>query len=207
MILQLKKYPKPDFIYTMPSHQFPLGSIMSISRRIKLLEYANKTNAWIIEDDYDSEFRYSGSPLPSLQGMDKFGRVIYIGTFSKVLFPGLRLGYLVLPDEELMETFAVAKTIVDRQSPIFDQIVLTKFIEEGHSDAGMHIITWLNENFSDKKVCASAKESGLAVYPLSEYVIKYKRKPGLIMGYTGFNKDKLKEGVGKLKKILETYKV
>ncbi len=236
-----KKYPKPNFIYTTPSHQFPFGSIMSISRRIKLLEYANKNNAWIIEDDYDSEFRYAGSPLPSLQGMDKFNRVIYIGTFSKVLFPGLRLGYLVLPDEELVETFAVAKTIVDRQSPIFDQVVLTKFIEEGHftkhirkmrmiykerqeflineinrelcgllevkpSDAGMHIVAWLPENFSDKKISITAKENNLVVYPLSEYVIKFKRRPGLIMGYTGFDKDNLKEGIVKLKRILSSYK-
>ncbi len=238
----VKKYPKSDFIYTTPSHQFPLGSIMSISRRIKLLEYANKNNAWIIEDDYDSEFRYTGSPLPSLQGMDKFMRVIYIGTFSKVLFPGLRLGYLVLPDEEMVEAFAVAKTVVDRQSPIFDQVILTKFIEEGHftkhirkmrmiykerqeflieeikrelngllevkpSDAGMHIVAWLPGNFSDKQVSVSAKANDLVVYPLSEYVIKAKRKPGLIIGYTGFNKDELRAGIGKLKKILNSYRI
>ena len=215
---------------------------MSIARRLKLLEFANKSNAWIIEDDYDSEFRYAGSPLPSLQGMDKFSRVIYIGTFSKVLFPGLRLGYLVLPNKEMVEPFAVAKSIVDRQSPIFDQIILARFIEEGYftkhirkmrmlykerqeflieelkreagnllvvkpSDAGMHIVAWLPDNFSDKRISALAKDNELVVYPLSEYVMKYKRKPGLIMGYTGFNKDKLKEGVGRLKKILETYKV
>jgi len=236
-----KKYPKPDFIYTTPSHQFPLGSIMSIARRLKLLEYANKNDALIIEDDYDSEFRYAGSPLPSLQGMDNFNRVIYIGTFSKVLFPGLRLGYLVLPDDSMVEQFAIAKSISDRQSPIFDQVVLSKFIEEGHftkhirkmrmlykerqeflieeikketdgllevkpSDAGMHIVAWLPDDFNDKKISTLAWENDLIVYPLSEYTLKFKRRPGLIMGYTAFDKDKLREGVLKLKKILNIYK-
>ncbi len=236
------KYPKPNFIYTTPSHQFPLGSIMSIARRLKLLEFANKNNAWIVEDDYDSEFRYTGSPLPSLQGMDKFNRVIYIGTFSKVMFPGLRLGYLVLPDAQMVNPFAVAKSIADRQSPIFDQIVLSKFIEEGHftkhirkmrmlykerqeflidelkketgdllevkpSDAGMHIVAWLPDNSSDKKISAVALENDLVVYPLSEYVLKFKRRPGLIIGYTAFEKDKLKIGVRKLKQILNSFRV
>ncbi len=234
-----KHYRKPDFIYTTPSHQFPLGSTMSISRRLHLLEYANKNDAWIIEDDYDSEFRYTGSPLPSLQGMDKFGRVIYIGTFSKVLFPGLRLGYLVLPSLEMVNPFAVAKSIIDRQSPILEQLVLTKFIDEGHftkhirkmrmlykerqeflvnelqselgsildvkpSGAGMHIVAFLPERFNDKKVSQLAKENDLIVYPLSEYVLKFKRKPGLVMGYTAFNQDKLKAGVRVLKKILKS---
>jgi len=237
-----KNYPSPDFIFTTPSHQFPYGSTMSISRRLKLLEYANKNDAWIIEDDYDSEFRFAGSPLPSLQGMDKFGRVIYIGTFSKVLFPGLRLGYLVLPSVEMVNPFAVLKSITDRQSPIFEQIVLTKFIEEGHftkhirkmrmlykerkeflieelkrelgnllkvkeSDAGMHIVGLLPERFNDKKVSDLAKEKDLIVYPLSEYVLKFKRGPGLVMGYTAFNKNKLKEGVQILKKVLKEFSI
>ena len=238
----IKNYPKADFIFTTPSHQFPLGSTMSISRRLKLLEYANKNKIWIIEDDYDSEFRYNGSPLPSLQGMDKYNRVIYIGTFSKVLFPGLRLGYLVLPTEEMIEPFAIAKSIADRQSPIFDQIVLTKFIEEGYftkhirkmrmlykerqnflideikneigdllvvnpSNAGMHIVGWLPEKINDKKISIQAKENDLVVYPISEYKLKFKIKPGLVMGYTGFDKSKLKDGVKILKNILFTYNI
>lgn len=237
-----RHYPKPDFIYTTPSHQFPLGAIMSISRRLKLLEYAERNDAWIIEDDYDSEFRYTGSPLPSLQGMDKFNRVIYIGTFSKVLFPGLRLGYLVLPSEEMVKPFAVVKSITDRQSPILDQIVLSKFIEEGYftkhirkmrmlykerqdfliaelyketgsklkfkaSDAGMHMVVWLPKNFNDKKISALAKENNLIVYPLSDYVLKFKQKPGLILGYTGFDKSKLKAGVKILSKIINSSKI
>ncbi len=127
-----KNYLDVNLIYTTPSHQFPLGPIMSISRRLKLLEFARKNNAWIIEDDYDGEYRYSGNPLPSLQGMDNWGCVIYMGTFSKVLFPGLRLGYLVLPSSQLIDSFAAKKSIIDRQSPVLEQLVTAKFIEEGH---------------------------------------------------------------------------
>jgi GntR family transcriptional regulator/MocR family aminotransferase len=128
----IKNNPKPDLIFTTPSHQFPLGHVMSISRRLNLLQYAGRNECWVIEDDYDSEFRYSGSPLPSLQGLDQFKRVLYLGTFSKVLFPGLRIGYLVLPDKEMSDLFATAKSLTDRQNPIFEQIILTKFIEEGY---------------------------------------------------------------------------
>lgn len=234
-----KKFPKPNFIYTTPSHQYPLGSIMSVSRRLKLLEYARKCGAWIIEDDYDSEFRYSGSPLPSLQGMDEWNSVIYIGTFSKVLFPGLRLGYLVLPSVDMINSFAITKSIIDRQSPTLEQIVLTDFITEGHftrhirkmrvlykerqefliselnkelgnkinvrpSEAGMHILVWLPKKFNDKKIAEIAKQNKLIVYPLSDYVLKYKRKPGLVLGYTAFDKKKIKEGVKILKMILST---
>lgn len=127
-----KKYPVPDLIYTTPSHQYPLGYTMSIGRRLELLEFAKRNNVWIIEDDYDSEFRYFGNPLPALQGMDLDANVIYLGTFSKVLFPGLRIGYLVLPDSKVHDIFAAAKSIIDRQSPIFEQVILTKFIEEGY---------------------------------------------------------------------------
>jgi GntR family transcriptional regulator / MocR family aminotransferase len=234
-----KKYPKPNFVYTTPSHQFPLGSIMSISRRLELLDYARKCGTWIIEDDYDSEFRYSGSPLPSLQGMDEWNSVIYIGTFSKVLFPGLRLGYLVLPSVEMVNSFALAKSIIDRQSPTFEQIVLTNFITEGHftrhirrmrilykerqefliselnkelgnkikvrpSEAGMHIIVWLSERFSDKEVSEIAKKNKLIVYPVSDYVIKYKHSSGLVLGYTAFDKKKIGEGVRILKKVINS---
>ena len=87
---------------------------------------------WILEDDYDSEFRYDGRPLASLQGLDKHGKVIYTGTFSKVMFPGLRLAYIVLPTVELVNKLSKVKAILDRQSPIMDQLILSQFIEEGH---------------------------------------------------------------------------
>ena len=114
-----------------PSHQFPLGTVMSLARRLHLLEWAKNSRAWIVEDDYDSEFRYAGRPLASLQGLDQTGRVIYVGTFSKTIFPALRLGYLVVP-ENLIEVFAAARALSDSHSPSIDQAVLTDFIEAGH---------------------------------------------------------------------------
>jgi GntR family transcriptional regulator/MocR family aminotransferase len=120
----------PRIIYVTPSHQFPLGMTMSLSRRMTLLEFAERWKSWIIEDDYDSEYRYSGRPLSSLQGLDRSGRVIYVGTFSKVLFPALRLGYMVVP-EHLVDAFTSARAMIDRHSPTIEQAVLADFIREG----------------------------------------------------------------------------
>ncbi len=117
--------------YVTPSHQYPLGVTMSLSRRLKLLEWAEQLDAWILEDDYDSEYRYEGRPIAALQGLDNAGRVIYVGSFSKVLFPALRLGYLVVP-EPLVDSFSSAKSLVSRCPPLLPQMVVTDFIEEGH---------------------------------------------------------------------------
>jgi GntR family transcriptional regulator/MocR family aminotransferase len=104
---------------------------MSLSRRLAWLEWARQSNGWILEDDYDSEFRYSGPPLPALQGMQPNARVIYIGTFSKVLLPGLRLGYLVAPDG-LVDAFAAARRMSGMHSQQIDQVAVAHFIEQGH---------------------------------------------------------------------------
>jgi len=117
--------------FVTPSHQFPLGVTMSASRRLQLVEWANKTGAWIIEDDYDSEYRYQSSPIASLQGLDTNSRVIYIGTFSKVLFPALRLGYLVVPTD-LIDRFFIMRRVMDLGPPTLPQIALADFIAEGH---------------------------------------------------------------------------
>jgi GntR family transcriptional regulator/MocR family aminotransferase len=109
----------------------PVGT-MPLPKRLQLLEWAKNHNMWILEDDYDSEFRYVGRPLASLQGLDNANRVIYLGTFSKVLFPGLRIAYLVLPTPQLMDAFTSAKAMADRQNPIVEQAILTAFINEGH---------------------------------------------------------------------------
>jgi GntR family transcriptional regulator/MocR family aminotransferase len=117
--------------YVTPANQFPLGVSLSLPRRLALLEWAHRSGAWIIEDDYDSEYRYAGPPLPALQGIDGHGRVIYVGTFSKVLYPGLRLGYLILP-VEMVDAFAAARLFADAQSPVLEQAVTAEFINEGH---------------------------------------------------------------------------
>jgi GntR family transcriptional regulator / MocR family aminotransferase len=118
-------------VYVTPSHQFPTGATLSLSRRLALLHWAQQTGAMIIEDDYDSEYRYGDRPIPALQGLDSSGSVLYIGTFSKVLFPSLRIGYLVVPPQ-LRSVVAHAKWLSDRQLPTLEQKVLTDFINEGH---------------------------------------------------------------------------
>lgn len=123
--------PNARLAYVTPSHQYPLGVTMSLTRRLQLLEWANRAGAWILEDDYDSEYRYAGPPLSSLQGLDRQNRVIYIGTFSKVMIPALRLGYMVVPPD-LMQAFVMAKSQCDRHSPIVEQAALAQFISEGH---------------------------------------------------------------------------
>jgi GntR family transcriptional regulator/MocR family aminotransferase len=123
-------------VYVTPSHQYPLGTTMSAARRMLLLNWAVRFGAWIIEDDYDSEYRYAGRPIPALQGLDRPDRVIYLGTFSKVLFPSIRLAYLIVPSD-LVDRFVAAKAITDRQAPIPDQAILADFMSEGHF--GRHI--------------------------------------------------------------------
>jgi GntR family transcriptional regulator/MocR family aminotransferase len=118
-------------VYVTPGHQFPLGISMSLPRRLQLLEWARKSGALIFEDDYDSEYRYSGRPVPALQGLDRNGSVLFAGSFSKVLFPSLRLGYLVIPPD-LVDYFAAAKSITGRHTQLLDQAVLCDFITEGH---------------------------------------------------------------------------
>lgn len=118
-------------VHVTPSHQYPLGVTMSLPRRLALLEWARQADAWIVEDDYDSEFRYAGRPLAALQGLDHEGRVIYLGTFSKALFPSLRLGYLVVPPD-LSEAFIAARATTDRQASTLMQAVVADFLQEGH---------------------------------------------------------------------------
>lgn len=119
-----------SLIYTTPSRQFPTGVSMSLARRLALIDLAGRTRTWIIEDDYDSELRYGAAPLPSLQSLDSSGRVIYTGTFSKLLFPSLRLGYAVLPDA-LMDRFVELKHLSDDHLPLVDQATLALFLESG----------------------------------------------------------------------------
>ncbi|HEV3455382.1 MAG TPA: PLP-dependent aminotransferase family protein [Thermoanaerobaculia bacterium] len=123
-------------VYVTPAHQYPLGTSMSLPRRLQLLEWARSSGAAIFEDDYDSEYRYSGRPTPALQGLDRHGVVLFAGSFSKVLFPSLRLGYLVTP-VDLVDRVAAAISITNRHAPLQQQAVLRDFIAEGHF--GRHV--------------------------------------------------------------------
>jgi GntR family transcriptional regulator/MocR family aminotransferase len=122
---------RADLIGVTPSHQYPLGTTMSLSRRLQLLDWSAESDAWILEDDYDSGYRYSGRPIAALQGLDRRGSVLYVGTFSKVLFPALRLGYLVVP-KNLVDPFIRMRDLMDRSPPRVSQMILLDFIEEGH---------------------------------------------------------------------------
>jgi GntR family transcriptional regulator/MocR family aminotransferase len=127
----IRSAPKARAVFVTPSHQFPTGVVLSMARRLELLNWARETNAWIVEDDYASEFRYGGRALASLQGLDESERVIYVGTLNKALFPGLRLGYAVVPPA-LLKAFITARYLIDRQPSSLAQAVVADFIEEGH---------------------------------------------------------------------------
>jgi GntR family transcriptional regulator/MocR family aminotransferase len=124
------KQRSPKIIYVTPSHQFPLGMTMSLARRTALIDLARSCDAYIFEDDHNSEFRYTGPPLPCLQGLDNVGRVIYSGTMSKILYPSLRLGYIVAP-EQLVEPMIKIRAVMDQHSPAIDQATLARFLTEG----------------------------------------------------------------------------
>jgi GntR family transcriptional regulator/MocR family aminotransferase len=129
-IARPSKQRSPKIIYVTPSHQFPLGMTMSLSRRTALIDFARTCDAYIFEDDHNSEFRYTGPPLPCLQGLDNVGRVIYSGTMSKILYPSLRLGYIVAP-HQLVEPMIKIRAVMDQHSPAIDQATLSRFLTEG----------------------------------------------------------------------------
>jgi len=127
----IQNHAESKLIYTTPSHQFPLGGTLSLARRLTLLDWAAQQQKWIFEDDYNSEFRYGTRPIQALQGLDQQQRVIYSGTFSKMMFPEFRLGFMVIPDA-LIDLFSLAKNYVDTRSSYLEQVALTAFIQEGH---------------------------------------------------------------------------
>ncbi|GJL35244.1 GntR family transcriptional regulator [Enterobacter hormaechei] len=121
-------------LYLTPSHQYPTGVTLSLERRLAVINWANHHKAWIIEDDYDSEFHYEGKPMACVQGLDAFNRTIYIGTFTKSLFPGLRIAWMIVP-AELVEPLTMARTLMDGHTASMTQLTVAKFLEGGHFSA------------------------------------------------------------------------
>ena len=149
----IQSAPNACAVFVTPSHQFPTGVVLSMARRLELLTWARKKNAWIVEDDYASEFRYGGRPLASLQGLDDGERVIYIGTLNKALFPGLRIGYAVIP-HALLRPFVAARYLMDRQPSTLSQAVVAAFMEEGHFAAHIRRMRLLYREQRDELVAA-----------------------------------------------------
>ena len=154
----------PRLVYVTPSHQFPTGATLSLPRRLRLLEWAARRGALIVEDDYDSDFRYSGRPLESLQGLDTHGVVAYVGSFSKALFPPLRVGFVVLPPK-LVQPFVAAKWLADRQTATLDQQVLSDFIGEGHFERHLRRMRRLYQSRRDTLLTALRTHLGDLMTP------------------------------------------
>ena len=154
----IQSAPNACAVFVTPSHH-PTGVVLSMARRLELLAWARKKNAWIVEDDYASEFRYGGRPLASLQGLDEGERVIYIGTLNKALFPGLRLGYAVIP-HALLRSFVAARYLMDRQPSTLSQAVVAAFMEQGHFAAHIRRMRVLYREQRDELVAALERRLG-----------------------------------------------
>jgi GntR family transcriptional regulator / MocR family aminotransferase len=141
--------PDGRLAYVTPSHQYPLGHTLSLDRRVALLAWAREAGAWVLEDDYDSEFRYAGRPLAAMQGIDGEGRVLYVGTFNKVMFHALRTAYLILPPD-LVEPFARARTLSDGFVPLLTQAALAEFLADGHFAL---LLRRLREIYRERRDC------------------------------------------------------
>jgi GntR family transcriptional regulator / MocR family aminotransferase len=158
----IKSAPNARAVFVTPSHQFPTGVVLSMARRLELLAWAREQSAWVVEDDYASEFRYGGRPLASLQGLDEGERVIYMGTLNKALFPGLRMGYAVVP-RRLLRAFVAARYLMDRQPSTLSQAVVTAFMEEGHFAAHIRRMRLLYRDQRDVLVAALKNRLGADV--------------------------------------------
>ncbi|HWH02795.1 MAG TPA: PLP-dependent aminotransferase family protein [Gemmatimonadales bacterium] len=153
--------PKARMAFVTPSFQAPMGTIMSLARRLALLDWAASAGSWVIEDDYNGEFRYDGRPLSSMQGLEHpgAGQVIYLGTFSKTIFPALRLGYIVVPPG-YGDAFSRARLSMDRHSPVAEQAVLADFIQEGHFARHVRAMRRLYQERQERFVALARRELG-----------------------------------------------
>lgn len=215
-------------IYVTPSHQFPTGVSMSLARRLDLIEWARSRGAVIIEDDYDSEYRYSGPPLPALQGLTDTVPVIYLGTFSNVMFPGLRIGYVIVP-RGLVRPFERAKWLADRYTPMLEQAALADFLREGHLERHIRRMRRLYKRrretllgalgryfgddamvmgdaagmftlvrFSDVRIRARAERNGVHVLAADGYYLSGKSRNEFVLGYSATGERVIAAGVKRL---------
>jgi GntR family transcriptional regulator/MocR family aminotransferase len=151
--------PAARLVYVSPSHQYPLGVTLSLERRLSLLAWAARAHSWIAEDDYDSEYRYTGRPLTALQGLDRAGRVLYIGTFNKTIFPALRNAYLVVPPA-LVEAVLRMRSIGAQHEPPVEQLILTDFIMEGHFARHLRRMRSIGRERRDALLAAARRDLG-----------------------------------------------
>lgn len=215
-------------VYVTPSHQFPTGVSMSLARRLELIAWARRSRAAIIEDDYDSEYRYNGPPLPSLQGLAHDVPVIYCGTFSKVMFPALRVGFAVLPDA-LVAPFRRAKWLADRSTPMLDQVALTDFIAEGHLERHIRrmrrlygqrraaLVESLRRHFGDRvrvlgeasgmhlmirtddaTLAERAARNRVQIVSTRAYYLSKPRNDEFILGFSSLSERSIREGIRRL---------
>lgn len=233
-----KTHPKAAMIFTTPSHQHPLGNTMSLVRRLSLLSYAQDNKSWVIEDDYDSEFRFRGQPLPALQALDHQGSVLYVGTFSKSLYPAIRLGYVIVP-HDLVSAFLEGQGLLGQGASALTQAVVARFIEEGRfsehirkmrniyrerrdilmeellsqcpgdlepepTDAGMHLIAWLNNGLSDLPAHTALLTAGVESLPVSVYSLLPDQRPGLVLGFSSAQPSQIPGAVKKIAQSLRT---
>jgi len=222
--------------YVTAAHQAPLGGTLPLERRLALLEWADACNAVIIEDDYDGEFRYDGAPLPALKSLDRSGRVLYLGSFSKLLFPSLRLSYMVLPDG-LADAFAAALSLTFRHAPVFQQAVLSDFIADGHFarhlrqmrllygerarqfqqeckarfdglltvapiSTGLDATVLLPAGMDDRLVAGALDRQGIVTRPVSAYRVRHAPPPGLVLGFSCFDGQAIREGMAQMGAVL-----
>ncbi len=216
-----------DVAYVTPSHQYPTGIVMPVKRRMELLKWANeKEGRYIIEDDYDSEFRYKGKPIPALQGYDRNGKVIYLGTFSKSIAPAIRMSYMVLP-EALADVYRKTCGFISSTVSVVDQLIVQHFIEDGYYErhlnktralykgrhdmlikglspisgrcrisgehAGVHLLLTFEE-LEEEELIYRAKEEGIRVYGLSDYIIGDRAQKGtVLLGYANLSEEEIKE--------------
>ncbi|RJS25945.1 PLP-dependent aminotransferase family protein [Corallococcus sp. H22C18031201] len=226
-------------VYVTPSHQFPLGMALSPARRLALLEWAKRRDAVIIEDDYDSEFRFGGRPLETLHGLDRSGRVFYVGSFSKVMLPELRLGFLVAPPS-VQGALRAAKRVTDWHTQLASQAALARFIDTGllarhirkmrreyedrherileeldreggewlqplPSTAGLHLSVLLRQGGLrlERDVTTRAREAGVGLVNLSRYFLARPARPGWVLGFGTLPSERIREGVRRLRSVLE----